>query len=144
MGECLFHHPVIVIILMYDFHIIHIFKVKFYLALEVERFFFFVKILKSLVFGLGCISRVTVLFRLCPSPWPKCSASFIMDYAYSLLYGQLGKRPCCHVPHVKPESTLVIYLDSFFGQTQHLNSFRIDALEKNALIKTHSFKMRSF
>lgn len=74
-GECLSHQPVIVnYILMYKFHNMHILKVKFYLALKVEGFFFsFIKISKSLVFGFECISRIPSLgvnehpFRLCPA-----------------------------------------------------------------------------
>lgn len=60
-----------------------------------------------------------------------------------MLFGHLGKEPLLPSSHVKPESTCITYFSSFFGQTEHLNSFQIDAREKT-LHQNRSYKMKSF
>ena len=150
MGECLSHQPVLY--LMYDFYIIHILKVNFYLTLKVEGFFFSpIKVLKSLIFGLGCISRIPSLRRSdhavqtlpcsltsvpCSLTSVPCSltsvpCSLLCRLCSFIAVWSFGEEPLLPSSHVKPESTCITYFSSFFGQTEHLNSFQIDAREEN-------------
>lgn len=109
------------------------FKRNILLGFKGRRIFsFFVNILKSLVLGFGCISRITSQYE-----WACCSDFSLFCFHHHRLYlfvsiPSFRKEP--PLPCSKCENCVNFcnLPQLFFGQTQCL-SFQIDSLEKKAL-----------
>ena len=126
----------------------------FYVVQYIFRVFF-IKVLKSLIFGLGYISRSPSLrmsnhaVQTLPCTLTSMPCFLHCRLCLFIVIWSFGKEPLLPYSHVKPESTCITYFSSFFGQTEHLNSFQIDAWEKktlsqNPLLQDEVFFRRPF
>ena len=149
MGECLSQQPVLYFNVWLWYYTY--FKSKLLFDLKGRRIFvFFIKILTSLIFGLGCISRNPSLrtsdhaIQTLPCTLTSMPCFLHCRLCLFIAIWSFGKEPLLPCPHVKPESTFITYFSSFFGQTEHLNSFQIDAWEKKTLNQNPLLRMKSF